>query len=111
MLLGVKAVIAESYERIHRSNLVAMGILPLQFAPGDTRDSLGLTGREVYDVVGIADGLTPGGTVRVRVRSEDGQQREFEAKVRIDSAIEVDYFRHGGVLQMVLRRLLHDSQS
>jgi aconitate hydratase len=88
-----------------------MGILPLQFTQGDTCDSLGLTGREVYDVVGIADGLTPGGTVTVRVQGDDGQRREFEAKVRIDSAIEVDYYRHGGVLQMVLRRLLHESQN
>jgi aconitate hydratase len=105
MLLGVKAVIAESYERIHRSNLVAMGVLPLQFTGGDTRDSLQLTGREVYDVEGLSSGIDPGQTVTVRVHGENAAERSFQALVRIDSAIEVEYYRHGGVLQMVLRRL------
>jgi aconitate hydratase len=111
MLLGVKAVIAESYERIHRSNLVAMGILPLQFKEGENRESLGLTGAETYDIVGLSDDLTPGQTVTVRVHGEDGSTRELETTARIDSAIEVEYYRHGGVLQMVLRRLAgqHDA--
>jgi len=108
MLLGVKAVIAESYERIHRSNLVAMGILPLQFRQGETRETLNLTGRELYDIEGIAGGMEPGQTVTVRVHREDGDEQTFEATARIDSAIEVEYYRHGGVLQMVLRRLLHE---
>jgi aconitate hydratase len=110
MLLGVKAVIAESYERIHRSNLVAMGVLPLQFKEGENRESLGLTGDEIYDVDGIAEGLEPGKTVTVTVKSRDGQERRFDTRVRIDSAVEVDYYRHGGVLQMVLRRLLEESK-
>jgi aconitate hydratase len=105
MLLGVKAVIAESYERIHRSNLVAMGVLPLQFKNGETRESLGLTGTETYDITGLADDLRPGATVTVTARGEDGSEKSFEATARIDSAVEVEYYRHGGVLQMVLRRL------
>jgi aconitate hydratase len=116
LLLGVKAVIAESYERIHRSNLVGMGVLPLQFLPGEGRKSLGLTGVEAYDVLGVAesstsafgggDNLTPGQKVTVRVRRDGGGERTFEATVRIDSPIEVEYYRHGGVLQYVLRQLL-----
>jgi aconitate hydratase A / 2-methylisocitrate dehydratase len=113
MLLGVKAVIAESYERIHRSNLVAMGILPLQFKEGETRETLELTGAETYDIVGLNDDIKPGQTLTVRVHGENGSTREFETTARIDSAIEVQYYRHGGVLQMVLRRLAgqgaHDS--
>jgi aconitate hydratase len=105
MLLGVKAVIAESYERIHRSNLVAMGVLPLQFQSGETRDSLGLTGEETFDVEGLSDDLQPGSQVPVKVHAGDGSSRTFTALVRIDSAVEVDYYRHGGVLQMMLRRL------
>ena len=105
MLLGVKAVIAESYERIHRSNLVAMGVLPLQFQNGETRDSLGLSGEETFDIEGISDELQPGAQVTVRVHASDGSSRSFTALVRIDSAVEVEYYRHGGVLQMVLRRL------
>jgi aconitate hydratase len=105
MLLGVKAVLAESYERIHRSNLVAMGVLPLQFQPGETRETLGLTGKETYDIVGLSDEIKPGQTVTVRVHRESGEPTEFQATIRIDSAVEVDYYRHGGVLQMVLRRL------
>jgi len=106
LLLGVKAVIAEGYERIHRSNLVGMGVLPLQFLPGEDRGSLGLTGAETYDIVGLGDDLEPGRRVGVRVTGEDGASREFGAVVRIDSPIEVDYYRHGGVLQYVLRQLL-----
>jgi aconitate hydratase len=105
MLLGVKAVIAESYERIHRSNLVGMGVLPLQFLPGEGRKSLGLDGTESYTVRGIAGSLAPGSQVRVHARREDGSVAEFKALVRIDSPIEVEYYRHGGILQMVLRKL------
>ncbi|GAC1465251.1 MAG: aconitate hydratase AcnA [Chloroflexota bacterium] len=105
MLLGVKAVIAESYERIHRSNLVAMGILPLQFKNGESRDTLGLTGAEAYTIAGIAGGVQPGQTVAVHVQADDGGERTFDTVARIDSAVEVEYYRHGGVLQMVLRRL------
>jgi aconitate hydratase len=105
MLLGVKAVIAESYERIHRSNLVAMGVLPLQFTGGDSRDSLGLIGEESYDIDGLSNDLRPGQDVTVRVHRADGSASEFTALVRIDSGVEVEYYRHGGVLQMVLRRL------
>jgi len=108
-LLGVKAVIAESYERIHRSNLVGMGVLPLQFLPGEGRGSLGLNGTETFDVVGLSDALKPGQRVTVRATGPDGQAREFETLVRIDSPIEVDYYRHGGVLQYVLRGLAKNS--
>ncbi|MDQ4026220.1 MAG: aconitase family protein, partial [Actinomycetota bacterium] len=103
-LLGVKAVIAESFERIHRSNLVGMGILPLQFRDGENAESLGLTGHETYEVTGIERGLKPHAELSVRA---DGT--EFTAECRIDSAVELDYYRHGGVLQMVLRRMLAES--
>src|SRR5438045_6478170 len=102
-LLGLRAVIAESYERIHRSNLVGMGVLPLQFLPGENRQSLGLTGAEAYDVLGLGDHLTPGQKVTVRVRRDGDRERTFEATVRIDSPIEVEYYRHGGVVPYVLR--------
>ncbi|HEV8633565.1 MAG TPA: aconitate hydratase AcnA [Chloroflexota bacterium] len=106
LLLGVRFVIAETYERIHRSNLVGMGVLPLQFRPGEGRTSLGLTGREVFDVLGIASGLTPGKEVTVRARREDGSSVEFQAIARLDSAMDVAYYQHGGILQYVLRQLL-----
>jgi aconitate hydratase len=106
LLLGAKAVIAESYERIHRSNLIGMGVLPLQFADGDTPESLGLDGNEVYDIPGIADGLVPGKRLNVRATNDDGSAVEFPVVTRIDSPMEVEYYRHGGILQMVLRRLL-----
>jgi len=104
-LLGVKAVIAESYERIHRSNLVGMGVLPLQFADGDGAESLGLTGFEEYDLTGIAQGLAPGGTVRVRATREDGRSVDFQAVVRLDSDVELEYYKNGGILHTVLRKL------
>jgi len=109
LLQGVRAVIAQSYERIHRSNLIGMGILPLQFRSGENADSLGLTGREVFDIVGLPDTLaTKAGqkTVTVRARGDDGATREFSAIVRIDTPQEVEYYRHGGILQYVLRQLL-----
>jgi aconitate hydratase len=109
-LLGVRAVIAESYERIHRSNLVGMGILPLQFGAGDSATSLGLTGEEVYDVEGVAEllasGFASGRDVIVRARRPDGVERTFQATVRIDTPQEVLYFQHGGILQYVLRQLV-----
>ena len=110
LLLGVRAVLAESYERIHRSNLVGMGILPLQFKPGESRQSLGLTGRETFDILGLADGLRPGQEMTVRVRRDDGSQFTFGAIARVDSVVEVDYLRHGGILQLVLRHLMHPAR-
>jgi aconitate hydratase len=105
-LLGVRAVIAESFERIHRSNLVGMGVLPLQFADGDGAESLGLTGTETYDIAGIEGTLRPGAELTVTARGDDGREVTFTTKCRIDSDVELDYFRHGGVLQYVLRRML-----
>ncbi len=105
-LLGVKAVIAESYERIHRSNLVGMGVLPLAYEPGTDRKKLGLTGRETFSISGIASGLTPGGRVTVTARDEAGKEISFPAVVRLNSAVELDYYRHGGILQRVLRQFL-----
>jgi aconitate hydratase len=104
-LLGIRAVIAESYERIHRSNLVGMGVLPLQFLPGESAASLGLTGREAYTIAGIAD-LAPRQVVTVTARSDaDGSERTFQAIARLDGPIEVEYLRQGGILPAVLRRL------
>jgi aconitate hydratase len=104
-LQGVKAVIAESYERIHRSNLVGMGVLPLQFPAGTTLDTLGLNGTETFWVGGVAKGLKPGGSVKVTGKKADGKAVTFEARVRLDTAIELEYYRHGGILQYVLRQL------
>ncbi len=103
-LLGVRAVIAESFERIHRSNLIGMGVLPLQFAEGVTWKSLGLTGAELVTLAGVAD-LAPRQTVSVDVAYPDGSKKSFEAKVRIDTENELDYYRHGGILHYVLRSL------
>ncbi len=108
-LLGVSAVLAESYERIHRSNLVGMGVLPLQYKPGDTAASLGLTGRESFAVKGLAAGLSPRQSVTVVATREDGTERRFEAIARLDGPIEVDYYRAGGILPTVLRRLAADA--
>jgi aconitate hydratase len=105
-LLGVRAVIAESYERIHRSNLVGMGVLPLQFVDGQTRETLGLTGLETYSIEGISDALKPKQQVTVRVRRDGGAESTFNALVRIDALVEVEYYRHGGILHMMLRQLL-----
>jgi aconitate hydratase len=99
-LLGVVAVIAESYERIHRSNLVGMGILPLELAPGETPQSLGLTGEETFAITGIAGGLVPGKRVTVTAGS-----RSFTAIARLDTPQEVEYFKHGGILKYVLRQM------
>jgi aconitate hydratase len=105
-LLGVQAVLAESFERIHRSNLVGMGILPLQFQSGENAASLGLTGFEIFDIEGIAAGIRPEMLVNVRVRTENGKQQNFQAVARIDTPYEVQYYRHGGILQYVLRQLI-----
>ncbi len=106
LLLGVKAVIVESYERIHRSNLAGMGVLPLQFKPGENPASLGLTGHEVYSVEGIEGGLVPGKELQVTATREDGSQVKFGAIVRLDTDIEISYYRNGGILQTVLLGLL-----
>jgi aconitate hydratase len=102
-------VIAESFERIHRSNLVGMGILPLQFLPGENAASLGLTGREAYTISVPAGGLVPRGRVPVVARTDGGTERHFEAMVRLDGPIELDYYRQGGILPAVLRRLAKES--
>ena len=106
LLLGVRAVIAESYERIHRSNLVGMGVLPLQFTDGQNREALGLTGFETYDIDGVTDALRPRQRVRVRATREDGTAVDFETLVRIDAPVEIEYYRHGGILNMMLRQLV-----
>jgi aconitate hydratase len=105
-LLGVKAALARSYERIHRSNLIGMGVLPLQFLPGENRGSLGLTGTEVYDIEAPAGGLSPKQEVTVRARSDDGSERTFRALARLDSPLEVEQYRHGGILPYILRKLI-----
>src|SRR6185436_1855176 len=106
-LLGVKAVIAESFERIHRSNLVNMGVLPLEFKAGETASSLGLTtGTEEYTLAGVAEGLVPRGTVRVMAKKADGTIKEFTATARIDTPEELVSFRHGGILPYVVRQLV-----
>ena len=105
MLLGVRAVIAESFERIHRSNLVFMGVLPLQFKDGESADRLGLTGQERFELTGIADGLSPRSDVRVRAVAPDGSTAEFLATARIDTPEELNYYHHGGILPYVLRQL------
>src|SRR5207302_9630010 len=102
--------IADSYERIHRSNLIGMGVLPLQFAAGENAKTLGLTGEEIYDVKGlaaaVASGFAGGRDITVRARGADGTAREFRAVARIDTPQEVLYYKHGGILQYVLRQLL-----
>lgn len=106
-LLGIRAVIAESFERIHRSNLIGMGVLPLQFREGTNADTLGLTGGETYTIHGISEGLTPAKTLHVSAIREDGSVLTFPVIARLDSRIEVEYYRHGGILPFVLRHLLH----
>jgi aconitate hydratase len=103
MLLGVKAVVAESFERIHRSNLIGMGVLPLQFKEGENAQTLGLTGKETYEISGLKGGAAK--VVKVIARSDSGQTTEFEARLRIDTPKELDYYQHGGILQYVLRQL------
>lgn len=101
-LLGIKAVITESFERIHRSNLVMMGVLPLNFLPGENADTLGLTGKEEISI-NVAEGVKPRDILQVTAKAEDGSEKQFNVLARFDSEVEVDYYRHGGILQMVLR--------
>ena len=108
-LLGVRAVIAESFERIHRSNLVGMGVLPLQFQAGQGAVSLGLSGRESYTIHGLADGLAPHRELAVTARTDDGAELQFTVTARLDGPIELEYYRHGGILPAVLRRLLRET--
>jgi aconitate hydratase len=105
LLLGVRAVIAESFERIHRSNLVGMGVLPLQFQPGQHRESLGLTGTETYSVTGLATATATATAATVTATAADGTEKRFEVVVRIDTPQELEYFRNGGILPYVLRQI------
>ncbi len=104
-LLGVRAVIAESYERIHRSNLIGMGVMPLEFKAGENRESLGLSGHEIFDIDGIAS-LAPGKSITVRTKSENGKVKKFSVLARVDTPEEVSYYHHGGILQYVVRQML-----
>jgi aconitate hydratase len=105
MLLGVRAVIAESFERIHRSNLVGMGVIPLEFTDGATRQSLALTGFETITIDGLSDTMKPRATLTVQAVRQDGTKKSFKVRSRIDTPEEMNYFRHGGILQYVLRQL------
>ena len=105
-LLGIKAVLAESFERIHRSNLVGMGILPLVYKAGETAESLGLTGREIFHIEGLDDDIEPQSEGLVRAEREDGSSFEFQAIARLNTPIEVQYYRNGGVLNTVLLKML-----
>jgi aconitate hydratase len=104
-LLGVRAVIAESYERIHRSNLVGMGILPLEFKPGENRETLGLTGHETFEITGVTS-LSPRTAINVSVTAPDGSRKTFSAIARVDTPEEVAYYQHGGILTYVLRQMI-----
>ncbi len=101
-------MLAASYERIHRSNLVMMGVLPLEFDPDTTWTSLGLTGEETFRIPELGDDLKPRQTILVKATASDGSTKEFPMRVRIDTPVELDYYRHGGILQYVLRKLLAD---
>jgi aconitate hydratase len=105
-LLGVKAVVARSFERIHRSNLVGMGVLPLQFKGADSAQSLGLDGTETFDVRGLEEAIRPQQDCRLVIHRKDGSTQELPVTLRIDTPIEVDYYQHGGILPFVLRQLL-----
>jgi aconitate hydratase len=105
-LLGVKAVVAASFERIHRSNLVGMGVLPMQFVDGTNAQTLGLDGSETYAITGLSDAIEPGQMVTLAITRKDGKQETVSVKLRIDTPIEIDYYRHGGILPFVLRELM-----
>jgi aconitate hydratase len=105
-LLGVKAVVATSFERIHRSNLVGMGVLPLQFLDGVTAQSLALDGSQTFSIDGLSDAIQPGQRLTMEIQNEKGEKRYVPVKLRIDTPIEIDYYRHGGILSFVLRQLL-----
>ena len=106
VLLGVRAVIAESFERIHRANLVGMGVLPLEFTTGETRLSIGLTGFETFDIVGLSEDMKPKSALTVRATGDDASVKEFQVVLRIDTPEEMSYYRHGGILPYVLRQLV-----
>ena len=106
LLLGVKAVVTESYERIHRSNLVGMGVLPLQFKTGDSRKTLGIDGSETFDLVGQTQELEPGQDITLRINRSDGRRDDVVVTCRIDTVNEVNYFQSGGILNYVLRNLM-----
>ena len=106
MLLGVKAVIAESFERIHRSNLVGMGVLPLQFKDGESAESHGITGSEKFNISGIVDGLKPLSEIIVVISNDFGEKKSINVLCRLDSIVEVEYFYNGGILQTVLRQMV-----
>ena len=108
-LLGIRAVIAEGLERIHRSNLIGMGVLPLQFKDGATRKTLGLDGTETFDITGLEDGVTPGMDVACRITRADGTTEDITLLCRLDTQVEVDYFTHGGMLHYVLRQALGEA--
>ena len=105
-LLGVRAVVAQSFERIHRSNLVGMGVLPLQFEEGTSASSLKLTGDEVFDIIGLSSQLKPQQNVTLRITCPDGKTKDVRVRCRIDTPIEIDYYQHGGILPYVLRQLV-----
>lgn len=107
-LLGVKVVIATSYERIYRSNLIGMGVLPLKFKEGQDADSLGLSGHETIAITGIEEGLKPDKELKVTATKEDGSEITFKTLARLDSQIEIEYLKHGGILQYVLRQFLEE---
>jgi aconitate hydratase len=108
-LLGIKAAIVESFERIHRSNLIGMGVLPLEFKHGMTRKSLNLDGTEIFDITGVAGGITPAMDVAVKITRADGSTEDITTKCRIDTLDEVEYYRHGGILQYVLRNIAEEA--
>ena len=108
MLLGVRAVLAESFERIHRSNLIGMGILPLVFLDGESAKSLGLTGKEIFDIPGASNSVDPGSILTITATSENGETIEFKALCRIDTDIENEYYKHRGLLPYVLRKMIYD---
>jgi aconitate hydratase len=110
MLLGVKAVVAQSYERIHRSNLVGMGVLPLQFEEGTSAQTLGLDGSETFAVLGLSEEVKPREKLTLRITKADGAVRDVPVILRIDTPIEVEYYRHGGILPFVLRELMASKQ-
>ena len=110
-LLGVRAVIATGFERIHRSNLIGMGVLPLELGKGNSWQDLGLTGEEIFDFPGLSDALEPQESIKVQATAADGSVSEFDALVRIDTPVELEYYRNGGILQTVLRKMLVAEQT
>ena len=108
-LLGIKAAIVESFERIHRSNLIGMGVIPLEFKDGQNRESLELDGTEIFDITGISEGITPGMDIPVKITRADGSVVEITTRCRIDTLDEVEYYRHGGILQYVLRNIADEA--